>query len=90
MSRSNSHFPVSYICGGQSTARWKRDYNRELRRVVRCRLAQHWSDDDLVLPTIDEIANPWSGPRDGSGHYWPYDPAGRFDKTTWYRWSIMK
>ena len=37
-------------------------------------VAQRGDDDDLVLPILDEVANPWTSPRDGSGTFTPFDP----------------
>ena len=72
MSRSHRRFPFSYFVGGDSQADWKRSYNRSLRRGVSQSVDAHWDDEDLVLPILDEVANPWSSPRDGSGRYSPF------------------
>ena len=74
MSRSHRRFPLFCFVGGVSQAEWKRTYNRYLRRSVRHLVSQHWDDDDLVLPILDEVANPWDSPRDGSGSYSPFHP----------------
>lgn len=82
MSRSHRHFPLfSFVVGG-SQAEWKRSYNRVLRRCVRQRLAARWHDEDLVMPTIDEMADPWGSPCDDIGHYTPFR-SGR----GWWGWN---
>jgi hypothetical protein len=72
MSRSHARFPLSIFCGPESLAAWKRQGNRLIRRQVRQRLHARWDDPDLMFPIIDEVMNPWDGPRDGWGRYGPY------------------
>lgn len=74
MSRSHRRFPFSYYVGGSSQAEWKTSYHRCLRRAVRQRLVRDAEDEDLLLPTLDEVADPWDSPRDGTGHYRPFQP----------------
>jgi hypothetical protein len=80
MSRSHRRYPFSYFVGGESQAEWKRSYNRYLRRSVKYLVALRGDDDDLILPILDEVANPWSSPRDGSGRYAPF-------RLGEYRWT---
>jgi len=63
MSRSYRRFPFSCFVGGASQADWKRSYNRSLRRGVRRLLADQGEEDGLVLPILDEVADPWDSPR---------------------------
>jgi hypothetical protein len=72
MSRSHARFPLSIMCGPDSLAAWKRQGNRLIRRRVRQHLHAHRDDPDLMLPNVDEVMNPWGGPRDGWGRYDPF------------------
>lgn len=71
MSRSRRRFPVTWYVGGDSLKIWKQSYNRTLRRLAHARLAD-WADPDLMFPGLDEVANPWDGPHDGTKHYTPW------------------
>ena len=72
MSRSHRRFPFFCFVRGSTHAAWKRSYNRHLRRSVKKLVTRRGDEDDLVLPILDEVANPWSSPRDGSGTYTPF------------------
>lgn len=77
MSRSHRKSPYFYVVGPRSQSRWKRSYNRTIRRVTRYRLDLGWDDIDLHLPDRTERANPWSSPRDATGFYAPLLPCGK-------------
>jgi hypothetical protein len=79
MSRSQRHCPFLFYLGGDSQAEWKRSYNRRLRRAVRQILSCRPDEDDLVLPLVDDVANPYDSPRDGTGYRTPF----RVDDVRW-------
>lgn len=85
MSRSRSKRPFGAWCGGNSQKEWKRHANRRLRRIVRMRVA----DPDAVLPIMDEVANPYDSPQDGTRRYRPFSRS-RLDYRSWYRWVLAK
>ena len=72
MSRSHRKFPIFHFVGADSQASWKRSYNRTLRRKEEQCLAIFWEDEDLIFLTLDQVADPWLSPRDGSGRYTPF------------------
>lgn len=74
MSRSHRKYPFFHFVGPDSQATWKRSYHRTFRRGAKQHLLISWEDEDLVFPTIDEVADPWLSPQDGTGRYTPFRP----------------
>lgn len=67
MSRSKKKTPFDNWCGGDSQSKWKRIYNRRLRR---CNTQQlYLNDEDAIYFTVDQKGNAWSSPYDGSKGY---------------------
>jgi hypothetical protein len=60
------------VGGDTSLHDWRRSVSRALRRRVRALVRLRWPEEDLVLPVVDEVGNPYDGPRDGTGWYEPY------------------
>ena len=73
MSRSKRSESITGITTAESEKEWKRDANRRLRRAVNQTLQQlPASDPDaLILPVMDDVANQYSGPKDGKQHFDP-------------------
>ena len=80
MSRSKRSKPITGITTAESEKEWKRDTNRKLLRAVH-RTLHHFSAaglEGLVLPVMDEVANHYSGPKDGKQRFDPrQDPLMR-------------
>ena len=57
----------------ESEKQWKREANRKLRRAWTQVVQQMpFADPDgTVLPVLDEVANQYSGPKDGKQHFDP-------------------
>ena len=67
MSNSFKRSNYAYWCGSdQGHSIWKRAYNRSMRRVNKQRVAL-----GKEPKTLDEVANPWSSPHDGSAYWYP-------------------
>lgn len=90
MSRSFCHFPAAAFAGSDSEKSWKRQYNRTYRRVVKMRLRSNWTEEDLLLPLLDEVANVYNSPKDGTKRYWPYVPGRWNTYFDYYRRAFMK
>lgn len=73
MSRSRRNEPVTAITTAESEKEWKRFANRKLRRAATQVLQQvpHSDPDSLILPVLDEVANQYSGPKDGKQRFDP-------------------
>lgn len=81
MSRSSRRFPLLCVVGGHTSLHdWRRSYNRALRRRVRQLLRHQWQEENMVLPTIGEVGNPYDGPRDGTGTYDPFRSSGPWSR----------
>ncbi len=73
MSRSKRSKPITGITTARSEKEWKRGANRKLRRAVTLTLQQlpATDPDALIVPVMDEVANQYSGPKDGKQHFDP-------------------
>ena len=73
MSRSKRSAPVTGITTAVSEKEWKREENRKLRHAADRVLQRLPSADPdaLVLPVLDEVANQFSGPKDGKHRFDP-------------------
>ena len=67
MSKSYRHSPV-YGHGGGSEKQDKRLYNRALRSRTRQDLRTCDDFDDVVLPEVCDVSNPWSMAKDGKSY----------------------
>lgn len=64
MSRSRKHVPISGNTCAETEQWWKRKANRKLRRLLR--LIQ---SDEEIIPTLRDVSDVWTWPKDGK-HYW--------------------
>ncbi len=73
MSRSRRSAPVTGITTAVSDKEWKREVNRKLRHAADRVLQQlpAADPDALVLPVLNEVANQFSGPKDGKLRFDP-------------------
>ena len=73
MSRSKRGEPITGITTADSEKTWKRKANRKLRHAVARTVHQLPSADPdaIVLPVLDEVANQYSGPKDGKQRFDP-------------------
>ena len=85
MSRSFRKNPVFGI-GSGSEKSCKRSANRRLRSVTNSILKTKYEDEDLVLPVLREVSNPWSMAKDGKCGWWD---ASEEDKSSKYYRQIM-
>ena len=71
MSRSRRK-PYCWCFGGGKQKPWIQSRKRALRRATKQKLIASKDYEALILPILDEYANPWSSPRDASRpYYWP-------------------
>lgn len=84
MSRSYKKRPFYNIYGVTSQKEDKRLGNRRLRRISK-QLTEKWAetDPDIVYPTMDQVLNKWSMPKDGDDWYWPFSEA--YEHRWWYK-----
>lgn len=72
MSRSKRSEPIAGITTAESEKEWKRGANRKLRRAVTRTLQLPAADpDEMILPVLHEVANQYSGPKDGKQRFDP-------------------
>jgi hypothetical protein len=73
VSRSTRRKPITGITTAESEKDWKRHGNRKLRRAVNQKVQElpAAGPDALILPVMDEVANQFSGPKDGKQHFDP-------------------
>lgn len=74
MSRSHRKNPFWSFISAKSQKEDKRFGNRRLRRKSK-QLVDKWAevDPDLILPIMDEVLDVWCMPKDGTGHYEPFE-----------------
>jgi hypothetical protein len=73
MSRSKRNAPVTGLTTAASEKEWKRESNRKLRRATTQIVQQmpFGDPDAIVLPLLAEVANQYSGPKDGKHRFDP-------------------
>lgn len=73
MSRSRRTQPVTGVTMATSEKEWKREANRKLRHATAQVLQAMPSGDPdaLVLPVLDEVANPYDSPKEGKHRFDP-------------------
>ena len=73
MSRSRRSEPVRGVTLAESEKEWKRQGNRRLRRAAAQILQQVpvGDPDGVVLPVLDEVANPYDSPKEGKSRFDP-------------------
>lgn len=73
MSRSRRSQPVTGVTLAVSEKEWKRQGNRRLRQAA-ARILQQvpaGDADAVVLPVLDEVANPYDSPKEGKSRFDP-------------------
>jgi hypothetical protein len=73
VSRSKRRKPVAGITTAESEKQWKQEANRKLRRASN-QIVQQMpcaDPDETVLPVLHEVANQYSGPKDGKQRFDP-------------------
>ncbi|MEP7362253.1 MAG: hypothetical protein ABI972_03285 [Acidobacteriota bacterium] len=73
MSRSKRSQPISGVTAAVSEKEWKRQSNRRLRRATTQVVQQlpATDPDAVVLPVLDEVANPYNSPKEGKSRFDP-------------------
>lgn len=65
MARSRRHTPIFGMTFAESEKEDKRRANRLLRRKTRAVLRPETDVEEVQLPAIKEVSNPWSMAKDG-------------------------
>ena len=73
MSRSKRGEPVTGITTAVSEKAWKQKASRKLRHAVAQTVQQPPSADPdaVVLPVLDDVANPYGSPKEGKQRFDP-------------------
>jgi hypothetical protein len=77
MSRSRRKTPICGITTASSERHDKRLANQRLRRSAKTKLRCGLYDEDLILPELDDVSNPWEMSKDGKQRF---DPNSKWGK----------